>query len=153
MSATAASDHHARLAAFVGAWEGDETLHPALTGGAPLRATGRFASRLDLGGLFLITEYTESSGDRVLLRGHGVYGYDPALDRYTMHWFDSSAPLPTLCTGTWEGDTLTFAAERPRGRARYVYRHLAPGRYTFAIHASADGLAWTPLMEGEYRRC
>lgn len=146
------TDHHARLADFVGAWEGDERLHPAITGGAALRTVGRFDSRLDLGGLFLVSEYTESSGDQVLLRGRGVYGYDPALARYTMHWFDSSAPNAKICTGTWEGDTLAFTAERPHGCTRYVYRHLEPGRYTFAIQAAADGAAWTTLMEGEYRR-
>ncbi|MCB9569726.1 MAG: DUF1579 family protein [Myxococcales bacterium] len=144
--------HHARLAAFVGEWRGEEILHPSPWAPERKTASGRFSARIGVDGMFLITEYEEAREGAVFFRGHGVYGYDPHRERYTMFWFDSMGMSPRPTFGTWEGDTLTFENSHDHGRSRYVYAFEGPDAYTFKIFAAPPEGEWALFMEGRYRR-
>jgi hypothetical protein len=100
----------------------------------------------------LINDYTEERDGQVMFRGHGVYGYDPKRERYTMHWFDSMGMPPNETLGTWEGNTLTFQNRGEMGHGRYTYVIENDGSYRFRIDTSKDGQEWIPMMEGHYRR-
>ena len=76
---------------------------------------------MGLDGFFLISDYTETRGGRVSYRGHGVYGWDPQDQCYTMHWFDGMGSIPKAwAKGKWEGNVLMF----PPARARALALHL-----------------------------
>jgi Protein of unknown function (DUF1579) len=143
---------HAKLAAFVGEWVGEEILHPSPWAPEKHSAIGRSSNRMGVDGFFLINDYIEERDGEVVFRGHGVYGYDPKRQRYTMHWFDSMGMPPNEMLGSWEGNTLTFQNRGEMGHSRYVYVLEGDDRYQFRIESSTDGQSWTPLMEGHYRR-
>jgi len=149
----ALSDAHAKLERLLGVFEVDETLAPSpgMPEGGTTRA--RSTSTLDCGGRFVVTEYAQLDGEQVTFEGHGVYGYDPDEDCYTMYWFDSMTPggFTTPARGTWDGDTLVFRSERPGRHGRYTYQFNEAG-YTFQLEQSEDGQRWTPLMSSVYRR-
>ena len=143
------SPAHARLARLAGRWEADETLHPPAFG--PVEATT--VNRMAVGGLFLVNEYAQHDGDAVVFRGFGVYGWDPARERYSMYWVDSmGAPPAATLWGTWDDDTLTFRREGPDGHHRYVYVLEGDDRYVFRIESSTDGETWSTGMTGIYTR-
>lgn len=141
---------HARLRELEGAWRGEEKQHPSPwdpTGGV---AVGTIRARVELGGFFVVSEYVEEKDGQVVYRGHGVYGYDGASDRYTMHWFDSmGGAFSQPATGRWDGPDLVFEGASSAGRSRYVYR-LHGDRYDFRIETSRDGDAWTTFLEATY---
>lgn len=146
------TEHHEKLRAFAGTWRGNETLFPSPWNPERRAAIGRFASRIGVDGMFLITDYEEEREGAVVFRGHGVYGWDAARGRHTMFWFDSMGGSPIETLGAWDGDTLTFETRGPHGMARYVYELHGADRFTFRILASRDGEAWSPMMEGSYER-
>jgi len=145
---------HRRLERLAGTWSGEETLFPSPWMPEERRAKGRLRARMEVGGLFLVTDYQEAQGGEVTFRGHGVYGWDPELRAYTMHWFDSmgGGGPQGPARGTWHEDTLTFERQGPEGWARYVYVLEAPNRLTFRIESSQDGSHWSTFLEGRYRR-
>jgi hypothetical protein len=108
---------------------------------------------MDLGGFYLISDYEQERSGSANFRGHGVFGWDPRGRCYTLHWFDSSGTehgAPSL--GTWTGNTLSLQHETTHmGFSRYVYE-VGEGEYVMRIEFSADGKAWTPFLEGKYRR-
>jgi hypothetical protein len=144
---------HARLEAFVGSWEGKETLSPSPVseGGT---AHGRFVYRMDLDGFFLVSDYVEEKDGKTVYRGHGVYGYDPESDEYTMYWFDSmgGGGYEAPARGRWDEDRLVFRNETPAGFARYTHALAPDGGYRFKLETSPDGEAWSPVMQGNYAR-
>jgi len=80
---------HESLAAFAGKWQGEETLFPSPFSPQERTGIGHCHLRMELGGFFLVSDYEETIDGHVFYRGHGVYGYDPKEERFTMHWFDS----------------------------------------------------------------
>lgn len=143
---------HRQLARFVGEWTVQETMHPSPWGEGG-EASGRSVSRLGCDGFFVITDYEQHRDGEVSFRGHGVYGWDPKAERYTMHWFDSMGMDPGApALGTFEGDTLTFENEGSQGRSRYVYRFESDDRFTFSIESSRDGGEWKSFMDSVYTR-
>jgi hypothetical protein len=146
------TDAHEKLAALAGEWEGPEVLAPGPGMPDERQARGHFDNRIDLDGFYLINNYTEEREGEVIMRGHGVYGYDPHRERYTMHWFDSMGFPPREILGRWDNAALTFEAQSEKGWARYIYQILNNDRFTFSILVSTDGEQWQPLMEGTYDR-
>jgi len=146
-------DAHRKLSAFAGNWSGEEKMHPSPwdpKGGSGL---GKIASRIDLDGFWLVTDYTQERDGKCTYRGHGVIGYDAAKGQYTHHWFDSmGSPVHAPALGKWVGNTLTFESVGPMGHARYVYRAEGDRKYYFRIENSQDGSNWAPMMEGWYNR-
>lgn len=146
-------EHERLIAAMTGDWVAEETTAPSPWDPRGGTSTARTRSRAAVGGLFVITDYAQEKGGREVFFGHGVYGWDPRAQRYTMQWWDSmgfAGGEPVH--GTWEGDTLTFARAGEGTMSRYVYQ-FGPGTYRFTIAASRDGGAsWSTMMEGRYRR-
>jgi hypothetical protein len=146
------TEQHERLAQLAGTWSGEETLHPSPWDRSGGQAHGTIEARMACDGFFLIADYVERREGRVTLRGHGVYGWDPRIDRYTMHWFDSLGDDPgPPALGTWEGDRLVFEREDPDGHTRYVYQ-LGDRQYSFRIEFSPDGELWKLFMHATYLR-
>lgn len=143
---------HEKLTALAGDWAGDETLHPSAWAPEARQATGRFSMRMGMDGMFLVSDYEEARDGAVVFRGHGVYGYDPKRERYTMFWFDSMGGSPNETLGVWEGNTLTFSNQGEHGHARYVYTVKDANHMAFRIEGSQDGESWSRIMEGDYAR-
>ncbi len=100
-------EHHERLKAFAGKWQGDERMPPSPNVPQGLTATSRIQSQMALDGFFLFMDQEQERDGEVQYRAHGVFGWDSVQNLYTMHWFYSQGwALPAL--GTWEGDTLCF---------------------------------------------
>ena len=148
-----ATPEHATLARFAGRWHGEETLHPTPWQPELRQATGTFEFRMDLDGFFLIANYVERQDDTICYAGHGVYGYDPKIKRYTQHWFDSMGGIyDTPALGTFEGVTLCFEKAHDERKARYTYAFEGDALLTFRIDLATDAAAWTPMMEGRYTK-
>jgi len=145
---------HAQLARLAGTWLGEETMHPSSWTPQARQATSKITCDMLLDGFFLVSDYEQYSGDTVTFRGHGVYGWDPHKERFTMHWFDSMGMDPGApALGTLEGNRLEFRNESPMGMHRYVYEFQDDGTYTFHMGVSNDGgETWQAQMDGKYRK-
>lgn len=141
-------DEHRKLQALAGTWKGEETMYPSPWDQKGGNATSKVVSRMDIDGFFLITDYVQERNGQVSYRGHGVYGYSPKENRYTMHWFDSMGDCSSSpAYGTWTGNRLVFEQKTPMGMSRYSYELEGEGRYRFSIENSQDGKNWTKFMD------
>ncbi|MCU0691271.1 MAG: DUF1579 domain-containing protein [Polyangiaceae bacterium] len=146
------NEHHARLHALLGDWEGDETLKasPWGPGGG---AVGRFTNSLAIDGFYVISDYVEYRKGRVAFRGHGVYGWDDVQRTYVWWWFDSvGIPSYQPARGDWHGDQFVMVLEQGGAQVRYTHTFEAEGRFRFTIESSQDGKSWGQLMVAHYRR-
>ena len=139
---------HKKLDKLTGKWIGEEKIE-----GSPhaseKKATGTFDFRSDLDGLFTIVDYVEKAGEKTLLAGHGVIGWDAKKKNYTLHWFDTfGSPPGAPGTGQWENDTLKFHQE---GSGNTIFE-LADGGLIFKIEMPVEGKGFKPIVEGKYRR-
>ena len=144
---------HARLAAFVGDWRGPESLRETRWQ-KPGEAEGIYVARPDLGGQYVLQDYTQLRGGAVAFEGRGVFAYDQAEKLHKLYWFDSLgfAP-PSPASGRWEGDALTLRRPSKRGIARHVYEFDGADRYVLRIGFSADGGgSWSEVLTGNYAR-
>ena len=145
---------HQKLHGLAGTWFGEERLNPSPWGPGGT-AMGRSICRVDVDGFFVLQDYIEEKDGRVVFRGHGVFGWDGARQKYAWFWVDSMGFVPRAPSlGTWEGDTLVFESE-PDGvqRGRYTYRFTGEDSYELTIENSQDGgETWRTLMEGSYQR-
>ena len=147
------TEHHQRLRRFVGSWRGREKMHPSPWDPNPSEADSELEARLDLDGLVLITNYRQLKDGATTFRGHGVYGYDPKLERYTMYWFDTGSYHPGgAVLGRWEGDVLTYERTNERGTSRYIYTLGDDDHYDFAIEMSEDGRSFQRWMDSTWTR-
>jgi hypothetical protein len=137
------TESHRRLHQLVGTFE------VAVEGGGHARAT----TRLGPGGLFVVADFEQLEGDRVVFAGHGTYGYDADESCYTMYWFDSmtSGGFVTPARGSWTDEGLVFRSEVGGRHGRYTYR-FSPEGYTFELAHAPDGQRWTTAMTCHYRR-
>ena len=139
---------HKKLDKLAGNWVGEEKIE-----GSPhaseKSATGTFDFRSDLDGLFTLVDYVEKAGDKVLLAGHGVIGWDAKKKNYTLHWFDTfGSPPGAPGTGQWENETLKFHQE---GSGNTIFE-LADGGLIFKIEMPVEGKGFKPIILGKYRR-
>lgn len=147
------SAQHKKYQALVGIWSGDETLHPMPWDPSTTKVTSKSVNRLDLGGFFLLIDHEQTRDGKISYRGHGVYGFDPAQQKYTMHWFDVMGCDPgPPALGTWEGDALCFQHSHQKGHGRYTYKFPREGVYSLLIEMSQDGTNWSPFLSGTYTR-
>ncbi|MCC7380491.1 MAG: DUF1579 family protein [Deltaproteobacteria bacterium] len=137
---------------FSGTWRGEERLHPSPWDpeGGPAFAT--WIVRPSLDGFFLLVDYDEERGGKIVYRGHGVHGWDAGEKCYLVYWFDNAGVAPKAPSrATLEGGVYRYINESPNGRSRFTYRfqgdHLA-----FTIETSSDGKSWAAMHEGRYTR-
>ena len=135
--------------ALAGSWTATERQLPPLSP-EPTTRSGFSHNRPAMGGLYLITDYAQHSQDgHMTFEGHGIYGWDAAVQRYTMQWFDSHSPTGGgVVLGQWLDATLRF--EKP-GRARYEYEALNADTYLFRVLVCSED-QWHVAMEGTYLR-
>lgn len=141
-----------KLHRLAGRWHGPEQLQPSPWGpGGP--AYGHIEARVALDGMFVVSDYVEEKNGQVVFRGHGVFGWNAQLERFTWHWFDvMGMPPHAPALGTWTGDTLVFENEFPQGRARYTYVFDGDDRYRFKIENGPHGAALATFVEATYSR-
>jgi len=142
------TEQHKKLERLVGMWVGEEQIK-----GSPhtteTNATGTFDFRMDLGDLFAMLDYVETSGGETLMAGHGVIGWDAKKKKYTLHWFDTfGSPPGAPGTGEWQGDALKFHQE---GSGNTIFE-LSDGGLIFKIEMDVDGKGMSPIIVGKYRR-
>jgi Protein of unknown function (DUF1579) len=97
----------ARLKQFVGTWDAS-----AKIGGQ--EAKGTMTWKMDLGGLWLISDYEgEMLGQK--LQGKGMDTYDPIKKKYIGVWADSMSTSPMISEGSFDADgkTLTSIGDGP----------------------------------------
>lgn len=143
---------HARLAALVGSWEGEEQLQPSPWGPGGT-ATGRGVYRSVTDGMAIVQDYEEEKDGAIVFRGHGVFTIDPANGDVLWWWFDSMGfPPDGPARGRWDGDTLILNKSTPRGDGRYRYR-LNGDRYEFSIeNRFPEQEDFCLFMQGSYER-
>ena len=74
-------DAHKKLAALVGDWTGDETLHPSPWDPAGGAAQAQVTNRWVADGFAVVQEYEQRRNGKVTFRGHGVFWFDPDARR------------------------------------------------------------------------
>jgi hypothetical protein len=146
-------DAHKKLAAFVGEWMGEETMHPSPWAPGGAKATGKVVNRWILDGFAVVQEYEQWQDGKVSFRGHGVIWFDPGKQEYVMHWWDSMGGTSGEFRGRFDGDVLMLGAPMPQGgHSRTSWDFGKPGAHRFSMDVSPDGQNWSPSMEGAYRR-
>jgi hypothetical protein len=145
------TSQHQKLEALAGSWRGEETHHPSPWDERGGRATASVEARMAIGGMFLISDYTQHRGGALSFLGHGVYGWDPKEGCYTMYWFDSAGATP-LARGHWQGFRLALENQSQWGYSRYVYEMVNPDRYLFRMETSPDRAVWQCFIEGVFDR-
>ena len=154
MEVATLSDAHQMLEKLTGKWAGEENLSESATVGVAGEATSEVTARLSLDGFFLILDYARSREGQVDFSGHGVCGWEPSKERYTLHWFDTTgfrSDAPSL--GVWEGDELTFHSKTRTGRhARFVCTLSDPDACTFRIEETTDGVSWRTVVDAKLAR-
>jgi len=144
---------HAKLAAMIGHWVGEEKMFPSPWLPEGGTATSKVTARLGCEGFCVLTDYVQEREGKTTYVGHGVFGWDPRKQCFLQHWSDSAGGVPSRATpGKWEGDTLTFTEEGAGGHMRFVYRFTSPDSYEIRIDTSADGITWAPCVEARYVR-
>lgn len=120
--ASAPTDQHKVLAAFVGKFE--QQTEVRMGPGEPLKARASSVGRSIMGGRFVQVESAsapdeELKGERTL-----IYGYDPAAKVYTLCNFDTQSLVATTATGSYDAanKTFTFDGERPTATGKLPFR-------------------------------
>lgn len=152
LAASSPLPEHARLAAFAGEWDGEETVFPSRwTAGGP--ATSRTVARMDLNGFYLIQDSVQMRDGRQVFATHGIFTYDRDDRTYKLFWYDSLGYTPpSPASGGWVGKTLTLVRGSLRGNARHVYEIIDDKSYSLKIQFSPDAEGWADVLTGVYRR-
>ncbi|OKO86077.1 DUF1579 domain-containing protein [Bradyrhizobium sp. AS23.2] len=152
LAASSPLAEHARLAAFVGEWNGEEVVFPSRwTEGGP--ATSRTVARMDLNGFYLIQDSVQMRDGKQIFATHGIFTYDRDDRTYKLFWYDSLGYTPpSPASGGWVGKTLTLVRGSLRGNARHVYEIIDDNSYSLKIQFSPDAEGWADVLTGVYRR-
>ena len=105
----------------VGEWEVEMEIRPA-PGTPPVRLKGTSTNRRIGGGRWLIVDHRAESG----FEGHGIYGWDASIGKYTGAWVDSTQTCITRSEGTWDAATrtMTFVTVGTHGDKAIGYREV-----------------------------
>jgi hypothetical protein len=112
----------------VGVWDAESEIHPG-PGAPPIVQKGTWTNRRIGSGRWLVVDYQADSG----YEGHGVYGWDPATEKYIGTWVDSMQRTIAYSEGTWDAATrtMTFVTE--------ITHQGQPVRYREVTQTLADG--------------
>ncbi len=100
---------HKMLAEMVGSWDCKIMME-----GVPGESKGSSVSKMDLGGLWMSTEFEGDFGG-LKFQGKGLDGYDPGKEKFVSLWVDSMSTAPVVMEGTYDEKTktLTMTGEGP----------------------------------------
>ena len=143
------TEHHQRLEALAGRWQGTETMYPSQWDPEGGTATGHNDNRLALNDFVLITDYRQERDGVTTFEGHGIMTYDPKKSVYVLHWFDSIGSPPEVFEGTFDGDVLTIGHGM---HARFTYDLSQEGVLGSRMDMSPDGDEWATVFECDYER-
>ncbi len=73
----------------------------------PIETTGAMSAKLDIGGFFLISEFTSEFFGQPF-KGRAMTGYNPFQKKYTGVWIDSMGPALYNTVGEFSKDGKTF---------------------------------------------
>lgn len=106
------SPEHAHFKQLAGEWAVKIKCHVPEKG--MQESEGAQSSKLELGGLFLTTEFKGKLGD-MPFEGRGINAYDPHQKKYTGVWVDTMSPALYHTEGEWDkaGKTFTEAMTGP----------------------------------------
>lgn len=104
----------------------------------PTPSKGTSVSKLALGGLALVTDFTGDMGG-LKFYGHGIDTYDPVKKKHVSVWTDSMDPAPMVSEGTYDKATKTLnmvgKGRGPDGQpAEYVMK---------TVYTSKDAMTFT----------
>ncbi len=146
------SDGDRQLECLVGLWRGKEIVHPSpfAPAGGTVDALARNVRALD--GFAIVQDYTQSHGDRVTFRGHGVFRFDSASGVHHLHWFDSMGQGPTLYTGSMKNGRMTMEHIGQPMSTRAAWDLTRAGHLVYYMEIAFAGQPWARFIDGEYRR-
>lgn len=141
---------HEKLKKLVGDWDATVT-----SGGMESKATSQ--SRIDLGGLWLLTVFHADFGG-TKFEGMGAMGYDPLKKKYVSAWIDSMSPSLLVMEGNFdkEGKTYTETGEgkAPDGKPaklKAVYQFPDKDTIHFTLSSVGNGKD-QEMLKITYRR-
>lgn len=148
------NENHKKLEALAGKWRGKETIHPTQWDPKGGEAIGESDAAMAFDGFCLIMDYTQTRNGAVSYRGHGVFGWDDKVQKYSMYWFDSMAGAPfwPAAEGTWSGNSLVYVSKSPMGWSRYSYHFDTANKFRFTIEMSQDGQTWSVFIDSAFER-
>jgi hypothetical protein len=153
MTTRPSAEHDRLITSLAGDWSAVERIFPAPWDPFEGPRRGRTRARPGLGGLFLISDYTQDQDGVEVFAGHGVYGWNGEC--YTMQWFDSTAPRGgDVVPGVWDDATRTLSFHRAGAttQARFIYTIRGPDEYLFQLLFAHGGTDWQVHIEGQNRR-
>ena len=104
MGATPLPEHQA-LGALAGNWKGSMTVQ--LPGMQPMTGEVACAARVDMNGLWLISDYSGTMNGAPF-RGHSVWGFDPAKKKQVEFWVDSFRSSVSQIEGDYDASKKTW---------------------------------------------
>lgn len=103
---------HEKLKQLEGTWD-------AILKMGPEESKGTMTWKMDLGGLWLVSEFEGEFGGQKFT-GKGLDGYDPIKKKYVGVWVDSMSTSPMIAEGTYDKDgkvqTMTGEGPGPDGK-------------------------------------
>lgn len=71
---------------------------------------GTMDAKLDLGGLWIVSDFKGEMGPGMTFTGHEVFGWDSAKKKYVGCWVDSMSTNMSISEGTWDAATKTMTS-------------------------------------------
>jgi hypothetical protein len=96
---------HQALSVLAGNWKGSMTLQ--LPGMEPMKGELTRSARLDMNGLWLISDY-EGTMMGAPFRGHSIWGFDPAKKKQVEVWVDSFRSSVSQIEGDYDPSQQTW---------------------------------------------
>jgi len=149
--------HHEAMKAAEGTWDAVVKM-PTAPGKPPLESRGVEVNKLDLGGLWLVSEFM---GDVMgaPFEGRGLFGYDPIAKRHVGTWVDNSSHWQAVTSGTCTAGckvvTSVFKGYGMDGKPatfKEVSTQVDADHRTMAMFVKGKGGTWTLMMEMAYAR-
>lgn len=137
---------------FDGTWRGQEDISPTawMSGGA---AQATINNGLKFGGATLVQDYESERDGRVWFSAHGVITHGPTPGEFALFWFDSLGFFAREAAhGEWNGETLVFVRQSPRGVARHSYMPDGPGQFHMRLESSVEADRMKTILTSTYTR-
>ena len=148
---------HEKLKQLAGEWDAKTTLH--LPGVPAQESTGEFKAKMEVGGLFLVSQYKGQMFGQQFI-GRGLSGYDTYKKKYTGVWVDTMSTALYNIEGEFDksGKVYTEHMEGPDPgtgktmKMRSITEIKDKDHFTMKMYGPGpDGKEFL-MMEGAYSR-